>query len=84
MPSRLFSGIVRIGVCFVPYITFCHTDIKETAEKDYITKFANPFPAASKGYIDDIIVPSTTRSRIIEDFATLRGKDRKNPWKKHG
>lgn len=60
---------------------------KESAaanEKEYIKKFANPFPAAQKGYIDDILMPCDTRARLIEDFEMLSKKKQTNPWKKHG
>ncbi|XP_005099373.3 propionyl-CoA carboxylase beta chain, mitochondrial [Aplysia californica] len=52
-------------------------------EAEYIEKFANPFPAADRGYVDDIIEPRTTRMRIIRDLETLASKTRENPWKKH-
>jgi propionyl-CoA carboxylase beta chain len=51
--------------------------------KDYETRFANPFVAAEKGFIDDVIMPHSTRKRIARAFASLRNKDLKNPWKKH-
>jgi propionyl-CoA carboxylase beta chain len=53
-------------------------------EKEYVDKFANPLPAAKKGYIDDIITPSDTRRIIIQDLEMLRNKDIKNPKRKHG
>ncbi|MRA94248.1 methylmalonyl-CoA carboxyltransferase, partial [Bacillus thuringiensis] len=53
-------------------------------EKEYIEKFANPFPAATKGFLDDIIKPSTTRRRICLDLEMLSTKKQENPWKKHG
>jgi propionyl-CoA carboxylase beta chain len=53
-------------------------------EAEYVEKFANPLPAAQRGYIDDIILPETTRRRIIEDLEMLKTKQLKNPWKKHG
>jgi propionyl-CoA carboxylase beta chain len=46
--------------------------------------FANPLPAAQRGFLDDIITPSLTRSRIIQDLKMLKGKSLKNPAKKHG
>ncbi|KAI8922227.1 carboxyl transferase [Powellomyces hirtus] len=49
-----------------------------------VAKFSNPFPAAQRGFLDDIIMPSTTRSRIIEDLRMLKTKQRENPKKKHG
>ncbi|KAJ3356117.1 hypothetical protein GGF32_001698 [Allomyces javanicus] len=54
------------------------------AEAEYIDKFANPLPAAQKGFLDDIILPSATRARIIEELELLKDKDLENPFKKHG
>ncbi len=51
--------------------------------KDYEDRFANPFVAAEKGFIDDVIKPSKTRKRLSRAFASLRNKDLQNPWKKH-
>ncbi|MDP5326838.1 MAG: acyl-CoA carboxylase subunit beta [Paracoccaceae bacterium] len=51
--------------------------------KDYETRFANPFVAAEKGFIDEVIMPHSTRRRITRAFASLRGKQQTNPWKKH-
>ncbi|MEE9387931.1 MAG: acyl-CoA carboxylase subunit beta [Paracoccaceae bacterium] len=51
---------------------------------DYENRFANPFVAAEKGFIDEVIQPRSTRKRISRAFASLRGKNLKNPWKKHG
>jgi propionyl-CoA carboxylase beta chain len=50
---------------------------------DYEGKFANPFVAAERGFIDDVILPRNTRKRISRAFASLRGKSLMNPWKKH-
>jgi propionyl-CoA carboxylase beta chain len=51
--------------------------------KDYEDRFANPFVAAEKGFIDEVIMPHSTRKRICRSFASLRGKKLTNPWKKH-
>ena len=51
--------------------------------KDYEDRFANPFVAAEKGFIDEVIMPHSTRRRICRAFASLRGKKLANPWKKH-
>jgi len=51
--------------------------------KDYEARFANPFVAAEKGFIDEVIMPHSTRKRICRAFASLRGKQLSNPWKKH-
>ncbi|XP_030071781.1 propionyl-CoA carboxylase beta chain, mitochondrial isoform X2 [Microcaecilia unicolor] len=53
------------------------------AEVEYLEKFANPFPAAVRGFIDDIIQPSTTRLRICRDLDMLASKKQINPSKKH-
>uniref|UniRef100_A0A670JFN8 Propionyl-CoA carboxylase beta chain, mitochondrial n=1 Tax=Podarcis muralis TaxID=64176 RepID=A0A670JFN8_PODMU len=53
------------------------------AEAEYVEKFANPFPAATKGFVDDIIQPSSTRLRICRDLEVLASKRQSNPWKKH-
>jgi propionyl-CoA carboxylase beta chain len=51
---------------------------------EYQALFANPFVAASRGYIDDIIMPQETRERLCRSFAMLRDKQLENPWRKHG
>jgi propionyl-CoA carboxylase beta chain len=51
---------------------------------DYTGKFAHPYTAAARGYIDDVIDPRDTRPRLIEALRTLRGKRDRNPAKKHG
>lgn len=50
---------------------------------EYKEKFANPFVAASRGFIDDIINPRDTRRRLIRALRSLKGKQLTNPWKKH-
>ena len=52
-------------------------------EADYKARFANPFVAASRGYIDDVIMPHGTRRRIVRALKSLKGKQLTNPWKKH-
>lgn len=52
-------------------------------EQEYREKFANPFVAGSLGFIDDVIMPHNTRTRISRSLRMLRGKDLQNPWKKH-
>jgi len=51
--------------------------------KEYEDRFANPFVAASRGYIDEVIMPHSTRRRIALGLRKLRGKRLENPWKKH-
>ncbi|HZU63588.1 MAG TPA: acyl-CoA carboxylase subunit beta [Novosphingobium sp.] len=58
---------------------------EEQAEKtkEYEERFANPFVAASKGFIDEVIYPHSTRKRIALGLRKLRNKALENPWKKH-
>ena len=51
--------------------------------KDYEDRFANPFVAAERGFIDEVIQPHNTRKRVCRAFASLKGKQLENPWKKH-
>ncbi|RIV88101.1 acyl-CoA carboxylase subunit beta [Aurantiacibacter zhengii] len=51
--------------------------------KEYEDRFANPFVAASRGYIDEVIYPHSTRRRIALGLRKLAGKKLENPWKKH-
>lgn len=52
--------------------------------EEYREKFANPYKAAERGFVDDVIEPKTTRSRLIRAFQTLENKTDTNPPKKHG
>ena len=51
--------------------------------QEYSDKFANPFVAARRGYIDDVIMPHATRRRISRGLRMLKNKELENPWKKH-
>jgi propionyl-CoA carboxylase beta chain len=51
---------------------------------DYKARFANPYAAAERGYIDDVIVPSETRPKLITALHTLRTKRQPGPKRKHG
>ncbi len=60
---------------------------QETRQKlvdEYIEKFDNPYVAASRGYIDDVIDPADTRPKIIRALAMLENKEQSNPGRKHG
>ena len=50
---------------------------------EYQARFANPFVAAERGYIDEVIMPQGTRTRICRGLQMLRNKHVENPWKKH-
>jgi propionyl-CoA carboxylase beta subunit len=51
--------------------------------KDYEERFANPFVAAERGYLDEVIMPHSTRKRVARALKMLRDKQLENPWKKH-
>ncbi|MBB3934600.1 acyl-CoA carboxylase subunit beta [Aureimonas phyllosphaerae] len=54
-----------------------------TRTAEYESRFANPFVAASKGFVDEVIMPHSTRRRVALGLRKLRGKQLQNPWKKH-
>jgi len=51
--------------------------------KDFETRFANPFVAAERGFLDEVIMPHSTRKRVARALNMLRHKELANPWKKH-
>ncbi len=55
----------------------------EERTEEYRRKFANPFIAAARGFVDDVIMPSATRARVARALAMLRDKKLDNPWKRH-
>ncbi len=56
----------------------------EKRTEEYRTRFANPFIAGNRGFIDDVIMPHNTRARISKSLRMLRDKKLENPWRKHG
>ncbi len=52
--------------------------------RDYREKFANPYRSAELGYIDAVIDPEETRSKLIVALESLKNKTDTNPWRKHG
>ena len=54
-----------------------------TRTEEYRQRFANPFIAGHRGFIDDVIMPRTTRMRLCRSLKMLRNKTLENPWKKH-
>jgi propionyl-CoA carboxylase beta chain len=75
-----------VEILFRKDITASDDPAKATEEKiqEYRDKFAHPYIAAGRGYLDDIIDPRDTRPRLIEALRSLEGKRDKNPPKKHG
>ena len=57
---------------------------RATLVAEYEARFANPYIAAGRGYVDDVIRPSETRPRLIAGLEALAGKRDTNPRKKHG
>ena len=57
---------------------------REELIEEYREEFANPYTAADRGFIDDVIEPGETRSRLIDDLSVLCSKREDNPSKKHG
>ena len=53
-------------------------------EAEYKARFANPFVAGARGFIDDVILPHETRKRICRSLVMLKDKKIENPWRKHG
>lgn len=58
--------------------------VVEEKEKMYNELFANPYKAAEKGFVDDIIIPSHTRRVLIRSFRSLKNKHKERPQRKHG
>jgi propionyl-CoA carboxylase beta chain len=56
----------------------------ENRTEEYRQKFANPFVASSRGFVDDVIMPHGTRRRVCQALKLLEAKQLENPWKKHG
>ena len=52
--------------------------------EDYSERFANPYVAAERGFVDDVIDPAETRRKVIAGFAALRSKREDLPRRKHG
>ncbi|HET8575542.1 MAG TPA: acyl-CoA carboxylase subunit beta [Methylomirabilota bacterium] len=60
------------------------TSLKEEKTREYREKFANPYVAAERGYVDEVIEPKDTRRRLIQALEVLHTKRDSNPPKKHG
>ena len=73
-------------IIFRKEIATADDPVAKLAEKeaDYASKFANPFRAARRGFIDEVILPENTRRKLIKTFQMLEHKKVKNPAKKHG
>jgi len=79
------AEIAVMGAKGAVEIIFRGKTAKEIAEhtREYEERFANPFVAASMGFIDEVIMPHSTRRRVAMGLRKLRNKQLENPWKKH-
>ncbi len=79
------AEIAVMGAKGAVEIIFRSKDPTEVAARtaEYEARFANPFVAASKGFIDEVILPHSTRRRVALGLRKLRNKKLENPWKKH-
>ncbi|QNN65115.1 acyl-CoA carboxylase subunit beta [Sphingomonas rhizophila] len=79
------AEIAVMGAKGAVEIIFRGQTAEEQAERtrEYEERFANPFVAASKGFIDEVIYPHSTRKRVALGLRKLRDKALENPWKKH-
>jgi propionyl-CoA carboxylase beta chain len=79
------AEIAVMGAKGAVEIIFRGKTAKEIAEHtaEYEERFANPFVAASMGFIDEVIMPHSTRRRVAMGLRKLRNKQLENPWKKH-
>jgi propionyl-CoA carboxylase beta chain len=77
------AEIAVMGAKGAVEIIFRGKDLQQR-EAEYKDKFANPFPAAARGFVDDVIFPRHTRRIICQDLEILRNKQLDNPPKKHG
>jgi propionyl-CoA carboxylase beta chain len=58
--------------------------LREKKVREFREKFANPYVAADRGFVDEVIEPRKTRRKIIAGLAMARAKRDKNPPRKHG
>jgi propionyl-CoA carboxylase beta chain len=77
------AEVAVMGAAGAVKIIFKGSKEIEKKEQEYVEKFANPYPAATRGFVDDIIEPRNTRRKICEDLELLSSKNLNNPWKKH-
>jgi acetyl-CoA carboxylase carboxyltransferase component len=75
-----------VSIIFRKELEAADDPIQKKAElvADYKEKFASPYVAAQRGYIDDVIEPKETRPRLINALEMLSNKRDANPAKKHG
>ena len=72
------------GAVNIIYKDKCNDEERAKAVEDYKDTFANPFKAAEYGYLDEIIYPAETRTKLIQALELTQNKSKVNPAKKHG
>ena len=79
------AQIAVMGAKGAVEIIFRGSSPEEIAEKtrEYESRFMSPFVAAERGYVDEVIMPRSTRPRIARALAMLRTKQVERPWRKH-
>jgi len=83
-PTAEIAVMGAKGAAEILYRSELSDPVKIQARIDeYKKRFANPFVAAERGYIDEVITPSATRKRLCRALNMLRNKTLENPWKKH-
>jgi propionyl-CoA carboxylase beta chain len=73
-----------VGVLYRKEIAGQGEEFRKQKVSDFEEKFANPYVAAEKGFIDEVIEPALTRSKLIRALSLLQNKRDSNPQKKHG
>ncbi len=77
------AEIAVMGAKGAVEIIFRNADTLDAHVQEYADRFANPFVAAERGFIDDVIRPANTRIRLARAFQLLATKQLENPWRKH-
>jgi len=84
-PSAEIAVMGAKGAVEIIFRSEIGDDVKIQERTDeYQRRFANPFVAGHRGFIDDVIMPNNTRHRIANSLRMLKNKQLENPWKKHG
>ncbi len=84
-PSAQIAVMGAKGAVEIIFRGAANGDKEELAArtKEYEDRFLSPFVAAERGYIDEVIMPHSTRKRVARALRLLRNKELENPWKKH-
>jgi propionyl-CoA carboxylase beta chain len=81
--KRELDKVASVGITEAERMEILATARKEKID-EFRTRFANPYIAAERGYVDAVIQPRDTRKKIIDALEMLQTKRDKNPPKKHG